>query len=171
MKTTRILTRMLLGLGLVLLAGPGRAALTPHTVWYSGSVCSDCHDLLCSTPGVIPDWMLHVPQNIDDTPYNTLCWSCHNDVVAPFAKTHSSLTTSEKYGDADDDGEPGWSLECVRCHDPHAQRQYQSFGADTYIAQGTSTAVDADSLTLRELATRADRTGLSAAAIMEIVKT
>lgn len=137
-----------LAIGLVLFAGSGRAAtMFPHS-FAAGFVCYDCHDLLSPGPTYMPNWTLHVPQHVDDTPFNTLCWSCHNDVVAPYAKTHSSRSTSEKYGDADGDGEPGWSVECVDCHDPHVQSQYRAFGADGYLAAGESSALGDDWLAL-----------------------
>jgi predicted CXXCH cytochrome family protein len=71
--------------------------------------------------------------------YDQLCLSCHtapfgeySDINAPLVKTHSSLTTSNKYGD--------WTRECRNCHDPHYQRQKNYKPTDAsrlYLATGT----------------------------------
>ncbi len=51
--------------------------------------CDSCHFVYGTQPSLLPPWTAHTPQNIDDTQYNTLCWSCHNDIDAPYMKTHS----------------------------------------------------------------------------------
>ena len=67
---------------------------SPHNNTY-GYGCDSCHYTRTDT---IPAWALHVPQDIDDTVYNNLCWSCHNSgPIAPNAKTHSSLQTSDRH--------------------------------------------------------------------------
>jgi hypothetical protein len=73
--------------------------------------------------------------------YDQLCLNCHNassgpysDTNAPLAVTHSSQTTSDKYGD--------WTRECRTCHNPHYQRQkvYKNTDANNlYLATGTIT--------------------------------
>jgi predicted CXXCH cytochrome family protein len=71
--------------------------------------------------------------------YDQICQSCHyatsggpySDVYAPFEETHSSATTSTKYGD--------WARECIDCHDPHYQLQKNYKNTDPnnyYIAKG-----------------------------------
>ncbi|NIN36246.1 MAG: hypothetical protein GTO60_14580, partial [Gammaproteobacteria bacterium] len=45
--------------------------------------CDSCHFIYGTEPSLLPEWTDHVPQDIDDTQYNTLCWSCHNDIEAP----------------------------------------------------------------------------------------
>src|SRR4030043_2453883 len=82
------------------------------------------------------------PVNIDDTVYNKLCLNCHRtssgpytDTNAPLVKTHSSLNTSNKYGD--------WTRECRTCHDPHYQKQKNYKNTDAgnlYLATGTITS-------------------------------
>jgi predicted CxxxxCH...CXXCH cytochrome family protein len=70
---------------------------------------------------------------------DALCLSCHKettsgpytDISAPFEKTHSSQTTSTKYGT--------WTRECIDCHNPHYQRQkvYKNIDAgNLYLATG-----------------------------------
>lgn len=41
--------------------------------------CLSCHYQAIEAP---PEWFTHVPQDLDDTPYNNLCRSCHNDIIA-----------------------------------------------------------------------------------------
>ena len=82
------------------------------------------------------------PANIDDTAYNKLCLSCHTapsgpytEISAPFSRTHSSLTTNNKYGE--------WTTECLVCHNPHYQSQKNHKTTDAgklYLATGTFTS-------------------------------
>jgi predicted CxxxxCH...CXXCH cytochrome family protein len=127
---------------LIFFAAPAYALDNPHTD-VNTIGCSSCHYV----HGNLPDWATHVPEDIDDTQYNNLCWSCHTDVEAPYMKTHSSLTTSTKYGDADNDTVPGWSIECKTCHDSHQQRQFRAYGSESYMYSGTSTGVTATTVT------------------------
>jgi hypothetical protein len=62
-------------------------------------------------------------------------------------RTHSSLSTSDKYGDADGDGEPGWSMECRVCHDPHQQKQFRAYESESYLYSGISTDVTSTTIT------------------------
>jgi hypothetical protein len=75
--------------------------------------CESCHFVYGGEPSLLPPWTAHTPQDIDDTQYNTLCWSCHNDIEAPYVRTHSSLQIDNSYGD--------WTVECRVCHNPHQQ--------------------------------------------------
>ncbi|MEW6219055.1 MAG: LamG-like jellyroll fold domain-containing protein [Thermodesulfobacteriota bacterium] len=109
---------------------------SPHSSVNSLS-CLSCHYMTFQNP---PDWVLHEPQDIDDTAYNNLCWSCHNNVIAPHVAPHSSLETSTRYGT--------WSIECRACHWVHQQMQYRTYGAASYVASGNSSAVDATTLTV-----------------------
>ena len=96
---------------LALTLAPSRRTLPvtleyPHTD-INNITCSACHD----SPGSIPaSYGPYPPWNTDDTPANNLCLSCHNDIEAPFVRTHSSLTTSAQYD--------AWSIECRTCHEP-----------------------------------------------------
>jgi predicted CxxxxCH...CXXCH cytochrome family protein len=72
--------------------------------------------------------------------YDQLCRNCHkvysgySDTNAPLVETHSSETTSDKYGE--------WARECRDCHNPHYQRQkvYKNTDANNlYLATGTIT--------------------------------
>src|SRR4030042_62356 len=100
--------------------------------------CQNCH--------VGPDWPLvlywfptYTQYTIDDTPFNMLCLSCHvapfgpyNEMSAPKVKTHSSVSTSSKYGE--------WTRQCIHCHKPHKQLQKNYQGTDAKnlnLAQGT----------------------------------
>jgi len=103
--------------------------------------CQDCH--------VGPNWPMEpywfptfTPNTIDDTNFNMLCLSlCHFGSSAPYeegkgpwVKTHSSVSTSNKYGD--------WTRECRTCHNPHLQKQKNYQGTDAgnlYLATGTIT--------------------------------
>lgn len=94
--------------------------------------CSSCHITHSGGTGLLPP---HTPADIDDTQINNLCWSCHNDVTAPYEKTHSSLTIDNGYGD--------WTVECTTCHEPHKQKQFRAYGGASYLDTGTLTAVTA----------------------------
>src|SRR4030043_1876137 len=85
------------------------------------------------------------PADIDDTPYNRICLSCHTvsspgeggypQTKGPLVKTHSSLNTSNKYGD--------WTRECRTCHAPHYKKQknYKTTASgNLYLATGTITS-------------------------------
>jgi hypothetical protein len=62
--------------------------------------CATCHNVYDFQPAlVLPNWVDLEPQDTDDSPYNLLCWSCHNSFDAPYVKTHSSLATDDDYGD------------------------------------------------------------------------
>jgi predicted CxxxxCH...CXXCH cytochrome family protein len=109
----------------------------PHTGTNSIS-CDDCHYVWGSEPSLLLD-SLTFGGDIDDTQYNALCWSCHDNVTATQVYTHSSLQTDNGYGD--------WTVECRTCHDPHGNYQFRTYGSDSYIYQGTVTSVDATTLT------------------------
>jgi predicted CXXCH cytochrome family protein len=127
--------------GLLLFFPPHFASAidTPHNA--SNNInCGSCHgeEILNS-----PFWGgSYIPLNIDDTPYNKLCLSCHlapsgpySEEYAPLEKTHSSLTTDNSYGD--------WTRECRNCHDPHYQRQkyYKKYDSNLlYLATGIITS-------------------------------
>jgi predicted CxxxxCH...CXXCH cytochrome family protein len=99
--------------------------------------CGTCHKSIPKCCGCYKT--PYTPENIDDTVYNRLCLSCHeassgpySETNAPLEKTHSSLTTSNKYGD--------WTVECRVCHNPHQQKQkvYKDTDASNlYLATGT----------------------------------
>ena len=90
-------------------------------------VCNSCHQLDGNTgrPIHLPAWAgQYSSGNIEDTPRNILCRYCHNDTDATSVKTHSSMRTSNKYGE--------WMVECYTCHNPHFQKQF--YGASTLIS-------------------------------------
>jgi predicted CXXCH cytochrome family protein len=107
----------------------------PHSAKFDIG-CDSCHWV--RNPSLPPDWATFVPQNIDDTLYNDLCWHCHNDFVAPYVKTHSSLTTDGRYG--------SWSMECRTCHQPHNQAQMDFYGSTSYIYQESISFLSDNSL-------------------------
>jgi len=92
-------------------------------------------------------WKNHSSQNVEDSSFNGLCWSCHNDIAAIRIKTHSSRSTSEQYGDADGDGTPGWSIECRVCHDPHSQPQFSAYPLESRRYEGIVSSITATTLT------------------------
>ncbi|RJR19578.1 MAG: CxxxxCH/CxxCH domain-containing protein [Nitrospiraceae bacterium] len=110
----------------------------PH---FEGSsvFCESCHFVSGTEPSLMPPWTVHEATNIDDTQHNTLCLSCHNDVDAPYVKTHSSLQTDNGYGD--------WTIECRVCHNPHYQKQFDTYGSASYLYSGVSTGVTTTTLT------------------------
>jgi hypothetical protein len=86
-------------------------AIDAYTLDYPGAnsiSCDSCHFIYGTEPSLLPEWTAHTPQDNDDTQYNTLCWSCHNDLDALYVRTHSSLSTDDSYG--------VWSVECRTCH-------------------------------------------------------
>ncbi len=104
----------------------------PHTT-VNNIDCFNCHNVLGEMEKFFNIVMPDPPQNIDDTPANNLCWSCHNDVVAPFMKTHSSLSIDNDYGD--------WHIECRTCHEPHYHYQLAAYGDEARLATGSITEV------------------------------
>jgi predicted CxxxxCH...CXXCH cytochrome family protein len=119
-----------LTLGLSLIAIFTHALDYPHTNYPSGVNtinCGDCHFTHGTPPWDTP------PSNIDETFYNNLCFQCHNDVIAPTERTHSSLQLDNSYGN--------WSIQCWKCHDPHAHEQPDAYGSSSpssYLYSGTS---------------------------------
>jgi len=78
--------------------------------------CESCHDVSAGDqPDLMPLWTVHPPQDIDDTQFNTLCWSCHNDLPTSYYPTHSSKNATTRYGN--------WTVECWVCHNQHTQEQ------------------------------------------------
>jgi hypothetical protein len=100
--------------------------------------CDSCHFIYGTEPSLLPEWTSHTPEDIDDTQYNTLCWSCHNDIDAPYVRTHSSLQIDDSYGN--------WTVECRVCHNPHYQKQ-KEHGSESYLYSGTSTNVTTTTIT------------------------
>ncbi len=102
--------------------------------------CESCHNVYGSEEYLLifPEWVIHVPDTIDDTQFNTLCWSCHNDSPADavFVETHSSRVI-------DNGGD--WAVECRVCHNPHKQ-QFRAYGSEAYLYKGTGPEVEATTL-------------------------
>jgi len=110
----------------------------PHTT-VNNIDCFNCHNVLGGMEKFFNVVMPDPPQNLDDTPANNLCWSCHNDVVAPFMKTHSSISIDNDYGD--------WAIECRTCHEPHYHYQLAAYGEEAHLTSGVITEVTETSLT------------------------
>ncbi len=119
-------------LGLCVIATNASALDYPHT-GINSIRCDSCHYVYSDEPSYLPPWTNHSPQDIDDTQFNTLCWSCHNDVRAAYVKTHSSLQIDNSYGD--------WIVECRVCHNPHKQDQLRMYGSSSYLFSGISTTI------------------------------
>ncbi len=122
MKTAFLLKVQMLSLFLCLIASPVFSLDYPHTTVNNIS-CDSCHFVYGSESSLMIEGLSY-GQNIDDTQYNALCWSCHNDIAAPYQRTHSSLQIDDSYGD--------WTVECRVCHNPHSQRQFRQFDAILY---------------------------------------
>lgn len=109
---------------------------SPHDL--SNNVnCPSCH----FTSDNPPAWYTQPPDpdNPDSaSPFNRLCWSCHNDSIAPFEKTHSNFVIN---------GEVGFSKECRACHHAHDQRQIRRWGSASYLYSGASDMVTTTTIT------------------------
>jgi predicted CxxxxCH...CXXCH cytochrome family protein len=119
--------------GLFLVPASGYCLDYPHSD-ANAVGCYSCH----VTHGPLP-WAVEVPVNQDDTTFNALCWTCHNDETAPFQNTHSSLSTNSQYG--------SWTFECRVCHQLHNQNQTDTYGIQSFLYSGTSTSVTASGIT------------------------
>ncbi len=110
----------------------GSAANHPPHVPENGVNCDSCH-----LPATDTVWSVgNDPDPDQNEPYNRICWKCHNDVQAPFKKTHSSTAVnSSTYGQ--------WKWLCTNCHNPHQQSQV-NFGQYAPGLTGTISEVDAD---------------------------
>ncbi len=125
-RIARIIYAAILGLIVPLVA----YADYPHTGPTSAGIdCLSCHVV----HGPLPSWATVTPANIDDTPYNNLCQSCHNNVRATYEKTHSSINTSATYSN--------WTAECRTCHESHKQEQARTYGAAAYLDSGVISAI------------------------------
>jgi hypothetical protein len=64
------------------------------------------------------------------------CLFCHDgtdpagSLPAPTVASHSSATTSTKYGT--------WAMKCIDCHHEHLQAQYWAYGEASYVVSGIS---------------------------------
>jgi predicted CxxxxCH...CXXCH cytochrome family protein len=137
MKEKAVFRAIIIASTLSLIAIQSHALDYPH-FGVNGIGCDSCHFVYGSQPNLLPPWTAHAAQDIDDTQYNTLCWSCHNDIDAPFVRTHSSVQNDNGYGD--------WTIECKTCHNPHYQKQSDTFGSASYLYTSTSTDVTATTL-------------------------
>lgn len=110
----------------------------PHSI-SNGVNCIDCH-YAPSVDFLRAEWKNDPPNHIDDTPFNNFCLHCHNGSAAQAVETHSSRTTTPQYAP--------WNIECITCHWPHHLIQYRTYGAESFVASGISSAVDAVSITV-----------------------
>ncbi|MEW6429152.1 MAG: hypothetical protein AB1568_14075 [Thermodesulfobacteriota bacterium] len=104
----------------------------PHSP-ENGLACRNCHEYpFDSWPGYVAD-----SNNPDDTIRNFICLRCHASAGgAPAKGMHSSLALASSY--------PGWTTQCVDCHDPHFQQQLHYLNSDTdrlFLATGRITGV------------------------------
>ncbi|NJD56528.1 MAG: CxxxxCH/CxxCH domain-containing protein, partial [Nitrospirae bacterium] len=114
----------------VIAPGIGSGANQPPHIPETGVNCDSCH-----LPATDPVWAVgNDPDPDQNEPYNRICWKCHDDVKAPFKKTHSSTAVnSTKYGQ--------WKWLCTNCHNPHQQTQV-NFNQYVPSLPGTITAVN-----------------------------
>ncbi len=75
MKETVIIKAIILAIVISLIAVQAGALDYPH-FGINNIDCDSCHFVYGTQPSLLPPWTVHTPQDIDDTPYNTLCWSC-----------------------------------------------------------------------------------------------
>ncbi len=128
----------IIALILIFAALPADTLDYPHTD-VNNIGCNSCHFVYGSGSSLISKGLSY-GQNLDDTQTNALCWSCHNDIQAPYMRTHSSLQTDNSYGD--------WTVECRTCHYPHSQKQLRTHGSASYLTSGVSTGITTLTLTL-----------------------
>ena len=131
MKKSTILKILILALALSLTAIQTDALDYPHNS-VNNIGCDSCHYIYGTEPTLMLPWLVY-GVDIDDTQYNSLCWSCHNNIIAPDMKTHSSLQIDNDYGN--------WTVECRVCHNPHYQKQFNTYGSETYLYSGISTGI------------------------------
>ena len=98
MKKEAIIRALILTVMLSLIAIQADTLDYPHA-GANNIGCDSCHFIYGSEPSLLPEWTSHIPQDIDDSQYNILCWSCHNGLDAPYMRAHSSLSTDNSYGD------------------------------------------------------------------------
>lgn len=138
-SASALICKSIIILTVLLLALEGANAIDYPHFSINNIGCDSCHFIYGSEPSLLPPWTAHVPQDIDDTQYNTLCWSCHNDIDAPYVRSHSSLQIDNGYGD--------WTVECRVCHNPHYQKQFRTYGSASYLYSGASTNITTTAIT------------------------
>ncbi|MCF6282261.1 MAG: right-handed parallel beta-helix repeat-containing protein [Candidatus Polarisedimenticolaceae bacterium] len=139
MFNKKIIRYLAIAIPLVFALAPVQAQDFPHSFDGNGIGCFDCHDIHGSADKLLKIIDPNPPENIEDTPANNLCWSCHNDVIAPFMRTHSSISIDDGYGD--------WAMECRTCHNPHFHPQQRYNAPDSYLTQRTISSVTSTLLT------------------------
>ncbi|MFC1684226.1 right-handed parallel beta-helix repeat-containing protein [Pseudomonadota bacterium] len=110
----------------------------PHST-VNGVTCFSCHDIHGGYAKFLKVTNPHTPENVDDTEANNLCWSCHNDAVAPYVNPHSSHMIDDGYGN--------WAIQCITCHNPHKQEQYRAYDPESRLEDGYVGAVAQTTLT------------------------
>ena len=137
---TKRLIRITLLIAFILLPVAGLCLDQPHHPMGSQSVnCGNCHWLSSSSN---PPWSGQTKptgwSDADWTINNQRCWVCHSgsNPGIPAANIHSATTTSTQYWSG------SWTTECVSCHNPHQQRQWYAWRADSnlYLATGPFTS-------------------------------
>ena len=131
MRKILILKVVVIAIALCLIAINGDTLDYPHNN-INSIACDSCHLVSGSEASLLIEG-LSFGQDRDDTQYNALCWSCHNDIKAPYVKTHSSLQIDESYGQ--------WTVECRTCHNPHTQKQLKTYADEGYLTTDTSTGL------------------------------
>jgi hypothetical protein len=86
LKRKIAISSLLLALIISLFAYQASALDYPH-FGVNSIGCDSCHFIYGTEPSLLPEWTSHTPEDIDDTQYNALCWSCHNDIDAPYVRT------------------------------------------------------------------------------------
>ena len=135
MKKRAILKAVILAFILSLIAIEADALDYPHNS-INNIGCDSCHYIYGTEPTLMLPWLVYGVEGIDDTQYNSLCWSCHNNIIAPDMETHSSLQIDNDYGN--------WTVECRVCHNPHYQKQFNTYGSESYLYSGISTDIQVD---------------------------
>ncbi len=135
----RRLIKTSLLIAFILLPVAGLCLDQPHHPGGSQSVnCGNCHWLSSSAN---PPWSGQTKptgwSDADWTINNQRCWVCHSgsNPSIPQANIHSATTTSTQYWSG------SWTTECVSCHNPHQQRQWYAWKANSnlYLATGAFT--------------------------------
>ena len=135
MKKRSILKAVILAFISSLIAIEADALDYPHN-GINNIGCDSCHYIYGTEPTLMLPWLVYGVEGIDDTQYNSLCWSCHNNIIATDMETHSSLQIDNDYG--------YWTVECKVCHNPHYQKQFNAYGSESYLYSGISTDIQTD---------------------------
>ena len=141
-KSKYTLISLLLLAGLYCAASVSYALDAPHND-VGSVVCDNCH--YPST--AVPTWA-SAPSPTGSTPLNELCVTCHYSLNGALSSKFADVKTHSSYNtDPTSTGSNIYLMECINCHNPHLQDQMRANPLLGDMDAGTTTSVDATSLT------------------------